>query len=616
MRWIAALWVVGCSGPDPVPSDLTPDDGVGLIGDSIANPFPNAMLLGADGHLDLDAASLPSGGSTLLPVQTLAWRTGFSVAQPSVLRLEGIDAADLPGPEPAVPNLGSVRMVDLTEGQPIPCMAELDAFPNALERALIVRPLQAVPAGHQVGVLLTTSAVARPARFDALLSDAPPASLASVAQHHRDLVADLAAATGLPQGEIAVAWDYPVGDGTAPLTSALDQLTVPGGVRFTRVRELDADDDVAPMTWRVAEGTFDVVDYLVDDLSLDLQSDGTVAPVGSAEAELYVHIPTSVADAPAGTVPVLVFGHGIFSQPSNYLDDADDPSGVLQLAEEGGYIVVATTWRGLTWNDRAHPVALAGDFGKFPELTSRLVQGQVNTRTLIELAASGALFDDPVFVGTNGQSLPDSDHVRYYGISLGAIEGAVMWAHDPPMDAAAFHVGGSMWSTMLERSSNWTAFELLLPSVVPEPADRQILYAVSQLWWDPVDPISWVDALRTRPFLMQQALGDEQVANLTTDALARSVGIPLLAPPVQQVDGLTTQSAPMAPGSSALVQFDPQLAYPPDENRPAPVTGAHDGPRTWSGARQQVVDYLRVGEEGTVTHHCGAGPCTATNPGP
>ncbi len=64
-----------------------------------------------------------------------------------------------------------------------------------------------------------------------------------------------------------------------------------------------------------------------------------------------------------------------------------------------------------------------------------------------------------------------------------------MMAQDPPVDAAVLHVGGSAWSTMLERSSNWPTFEMVMQDSVPDPADRQLLYSVSQLFWDPADPL-------------------------------------------------------------------------------------------------------------------------------
>jgi hypothetical protein len=613
-----AITTAGCKkdkqGPDDSGGDDVPveDVGTGILGTGDANPFPTADLLDADGHLALrDLPATP----TPIPVERLGWRTGFSPGQVSVLRLEGIDPSGLPSHTAPELGTGTVRMVDLTDGRPVLCMAELDAFPNADERALLVRPLEALAVGHDIGVAVLTDAVERPKRFDALLSDAPPPSIADRAEAYRDLVDQMAEVAGVAAEEIAVAWQFPVGDGTAPLRSALAQRALPTGHTFTEVRDLDAGGDVAPRTWRAAEGTFHVQQWLVGDRSLALGPDGSVEAQGETDAVLYVHIPTSVRDAAAGSVPVLVFGHGIFGSPERYLDDSEDPSALLQLADEAGFIVIATLWRGLAYDDRSVPLLISQDFGLFHELTDLLVQGQANTRALVEYAASGDLFDDPVFLGASGQPLVDPAQLYYYGISLGAIEGAVLIANDAPVRAAALHVGGGSWSTMLERSSNWAVFELAIGGSIPSPADRQVLYAVSQLWWDSVDPIAYTAELGERSLLLQESIGDEQVPNLATEVLARSIGLPVLDPVDEVPYGLSSVPGPLPPGSRALVRFDPQLPMPDPANRPAEVTGAHGTPRLWDGARLQVIDHLRPGAEGQVVHHCGEAQCSATNTG-
>lgn len=608
---VAAL--VACTDNSEPGDDPPVDDvGTGIVGTGWANPFPNPQQMDESGHLAL--IDLPSGGETPIPVERLAWRTGFSPSQVSVLRLDGIDPSGFPSVDTITPGEGTVRMVDLTDGRAVACFAELDAYPDADEHALLVRPLEGLPDGHRIAVAVLTDAVPRPARFDAMLSDAPPPSLAEVAPSYRQLVDDLDV-FGIPAADIAIAWEFPVADGTAPLKSALAQLTVPGGHTFDRIRNATDGDTVAPYTWRAAEGTFRAMNFVIDDRSLDLQPDGSVAPVGETDALLYVHIPTSVADAPAGSVPIVVFGHGIFGEPADYLDDPGDSGRVNQLADELGVIVLGTTWRGLSASDRIVPIGVASDFATFHELTDLLVQGQTNTRTLIEYASSGGLFEDPVFLGASGQSLPDPSHVSYYGISLGAIEGAVLLAQDPPLDAAAFHVGGASWSTMLERSSNWAAFELFIRAAVESAADRQVLYSLSQLWWDPVDPMSYTTQLTGRSFLLQESIGDDQVPNLTTEMFARTVGLPVLNPVGEVPFGLSAVDGPLPPGSQALVRFDPEITPPPLDNRPAPVTGAHGEPRTWPGARLQVRDHLTQGLEGQIIHHCGDAPCSAENQG-
>ncbi|MBW2256279.1 MAG: hypothetical protein JRI25_17015 [Deltaproteobacteria bacterium] len=601
--------LVACNGNR---SDL---EGEGLIGDSLLNPFPTRFHI-VDGTIGVPADfPIPEAGSEL-PVDRMAWRPGFSPAQVSVLRLDEIDPTVLPMDwRDLAPGEGPVLLVDLDEDRFLGVMAELDAHPDAIDPVLLVRPLEALEVGHDVAVVVTTDLAPRPARFDALLGRRPPEDLEDVAAHYRDLV-DRLEALGVDPDDVALAWDFPVADGTAPLRSALAQMDPPNTWIFGRIRDKDEGDRVAPFTWRAAEGTFGVQDFLVDGMFLDVGDDGSVTQVGTDTSYLYVHIPESVKDAPADSVPVLMFGHGIFGQPVLYLDDMDDDDGVLALAEEAGFIVVASKWVGLTDTDRLEVLQVARDFNAMHSVPDHLVQSQVNARTLVAMVRDGTLFDDPVFQGASGQRLPDSDHLLYYGISLGGIEGAVLVGAGADVDAAVFHAGGSSWSTMLERSLHWIAFEFVVGETVPDPAERQLLYAASQLFWDPVDPMSYVDDLTRVPVMWQECMGDEQVPNLTTEALARSVGLPVLEPAVRVPWRFDSSAGPLPAGSSAVTQFDPEFGDPEDVNRPAPWSGAHANPRQWSGTRLQAIDFLTPGAEGTVVHHCGATPCSESNPGP
>jgi pimeloyl-ACP methyl ester carboxylesterase len=527
--------------------------------------------------------------------------------------MPGLSGVDLPGT--ATPGgEGGVVMLDRTDGRFVRCLAELDAHPGADEPSLIVRPLEALTVGHTVAVAVLGSVMPRPDRFDALVSGTPPKSLAAHAEHYRTLMVELEA-SGIDAANVSLAWDFPVGDGARPLRSALEQVTTPSSWTFDRIRDLDAGDRLPPQTWRALEGTFSSTDFLIDDRRLDIDSDADVSPTGTVDVPLYVHVPESAKRAEPGTVPVLLFGHGIFSDPGFYLDDEEDPSDLIALADEGGYIVVATDWRGLSWSDRIEAIEAAQDFSKIDVVTDRLVQAQANVAALIALVEEGGLLADPLLASADGRPLASPGSLAYYGISLGGIQGAVLLAQDPPLTAGVLHVGGAMWSTMLERSSNWPAFELFLVATVPEPSERQQLYGLSQLLWDPVDPMSWTTELAEKSFLLQEAIGDEQVPNMTTEAFARSVGLPLVEPAVSEPAGLVPMSAPLPPGSRGLVQLDPELGVPPPGNRPAEVSGAHGAPRLWTGVRRQTLDHLRRGAEGQIVHHCGEGPCAESNQG-
>lgn len=591
--------------------------------------FPSVHLLDDQGKLDIPSDQVPVvEGGLPWPSERLTWRSGFSPVQTAVIDPEvALDGDSLPttallGAQ-GVAEADSVQLWDLTAGLRLPAMAELDAWCTTLPDdqdddacqdevpRLLVRPLQPVLDGHRVAVVVTPDVRGAdgqpwqgPAWWRDLRAGRPHAELERWQEHYDDLVADLAV---LGLDEPALAFDYPVADGSVGTRIVGNLAEVPESFSWTRLADADQGDRVPPRTWKQAEGTFLAKDWLVDDTQFALE-EGIPQPQGQVQVDLYVHLPASVAKAPAGSAPVWILGHGIFSEPDDYLGQDDDPSGVLELADRAGAIVIATTWRGLTADDLLTAVNVGNDLARFPELTDKLAQGVANTVALRKLATEGSLFEDPIFQGK-----ADPSTLRYYGISLGGIEGAVLLALDPAIPHGVLHVGGSTWSTMLERSSNWPVFEDLVAYGHHSPADRQLLYALTQLFWDQVDPASYVDELSGRSLLWQESIGDEQVPNLTTESLARGVGATLLAPSVSPVHGLDSAEGPV--WGPALVQFDPQVGLPPDQNRPAPVSGAHGAPRLWNGTMEQVLHFLDPTTPGEVLHFCGQSPCAADNPG-
>lgn len=547
--------------------------------------WPHAGLI-VDGRVALDADALPSA-ATPLPVDHVAWREGFSVAQTTVFELPVTGALPSLGDIGAA---GSVRLIDLGTGHDLPMFAELDAWPDGDEEPLLlVRPLTPMPVGAEVAVVVTTDA-AEVTPFWA--ADGDP----ELAQALADLGVD----------DVAMATSFPIADGTAPTRHVTEAVSIPTEWAWSSI--VDDPEHLPPGIAKKLKGRFVTDSWLSDEGTMALDADGIPTATGTLEADLRVYVPDRAAAADPGTVPIWIFGHGIFAHPDGYLDEDDDPNGVIALANEAGAIVVATTWRGLTTSDLGVAIAAGNDFAKLRNLGDHMVQGVANTRALVHLVQEGGLRDDAELDG-----LPDADTLRYYGISLGGIEGAVLVANTPELPAAVLHVGGSSWSTMLERSSNWTQFEELMAYGVPSPADRQHLYAVSQLYWDPIDPAGYASDLSDRTVLWQEAIGDEQVPNLTTRAMIRGVGgVTQLEPVVENVYGIDSDAAPAAP---AYVQYDPEVGLPAEENRPAPVSGAHGAPRTWAGTTHQTVRFLDPDDPGVVEHYCGDTPCSASNSG-
>jgi hypothetical protein len=543
-------------------------------------PFPREELI-TDGHVALEP--LPAG-ETAVPVERVSWRNGFSPVQTTVFELESLPTS-----------LDDVHAWDMATGEEWPVLVELDAWPDNDELpVLLVRPTRPYPVGTTILVAIGEgTGLSRPGWLQAI-EDGLPVEGVDV-----DATQQLMSLIRAFDVEPMQAVRFPVGDGTAPMRHLVEELSTPSTWAFDRVLE-------PTHAHTIAEGSFTTDTWLTDTGAFELDSHGLPLAQGQADEDLYVFIPDGLEDAEPGSVPVWVFGHGIFSEPSAYLGDEEDPNGLVALATEAGAIVIATTWRGMTRDDLTTPIAVGNDFGRIPELTDKLQQGVANTLALSRMLAQTDFLEDEVFMG-----LPDPSTLRYYGISLGGIEGAVLLANSDVLEFGVLHVGGSSWSTMLERSSNWSTFETLMEDAIPSPSERQLLYAASQLFWDPIDPALYAGELSGRPILWQESIGDEQVPNLTTRLLLEGVGVSLLEPAVDP--WMTPSTGPLS--GPAVAQFDPEVALPPETNRPSPVTGAHGAPRHWAGQRAQTARFLDPDDPGVVEHFCGDAPCSASNPG-
>ena len=603
---ILLFGLLGC-----VPTDGAGDDG--LLGEGALWPFPNVGLIAESGALNIPQGALPQvpedEDGTPWAVERLNWRDGFSTVQTAVVLLSGVKESALP-PYPGVNGGGSVRLYDLTDGVELPCYAELDAHPDALDdpdrQALLVRPAIAMTPGHRVAVVVTTAAAPRPRRFDRLARGNDPWNAGDWGVRTRALLYALGQA-GMNPDEIAMAWEYPVGDGTAPLRGMIDDLAPPSRWDLSRIKRTDAGDALPPGAWIQAEGTFTTTSWLAEELRWASVGEDGVVPtlVGETNASLFVHIPESVRGAAPGSVPVLIFGHGLLTDPQNFLADLDDPHGFVELMDRLGVIVVATTWRGLTAKDLPDAIWVANDYGTFNELTERISQGVANNVALSRLVQSGGLMDDPLFEG-----LADTSQLYFYGVSAGSVLGGVAVTQMEGVDAALLHVGGAGWSTLLERSNAWGQFEGLVASTMTDPAERQLAFAASQLLWDTVDPISYIDDWGDTPTLLQEAVNDDVLVNSASELYARSAGWAILQPSITSPLGLNRVEG--AARGGVIAQFDPELPAPASTNRPAERTGAHETPRTWDSAMTQAEGFFAIGAPGVVRHPCGEVLCTAT----
>jgi hypothetical protein len=647
---VVALLVLvgGCEIAEPAPCAIGGEPG--LIDGQAFNPWPSmhSMDGGSSCRVAVQEGFLPqSDGGRPWDVRAMNRRDGFSPIGTVWMQLGvALDGASLPpirGSDASLVEGASVQLWDLDAGTRLRHFAEIDAHPIPRDeaRSLLVRPLIHMGFERRIAVVITNALrdatgapVEAPRAFAALRDgEGDDAGLSAAVISHYEYLLRRLEDLGVPRGDLVLAFDFRTASEAstlAPLDRVVEAMRAAlpldrdhePTITISSIRDsLDADlPDPAPGIWREVRGSIEVPHFLwADELNpgssddqgfFRLGEDGLPMERGPAQAYFTLMVPESLQEAAPGTAPWFVFGHGIFRNPQHYLVSPDDPEDVVDLANRLGAVMIGTEWRGLTERDVGDAIRAARDPARFPLLTDKLVQG-VSNQLAIGRMARTAFIDHPYLRSGEAEdalSLIDPERVYYYGISLGGIEGPVVVARSEVVAAGVFHVPGAVWSTMLERSSDWTDFEEFIERAVFDAAARQRIYAATQLLWDPVDPVHYASGFADKPGLWQVSMGDDQVPNVTAETLARSMGIPLLDPFTDPVAGLQAATAPLPPGSRALAQYDSLLPRPPDTNRPAPETGSHYVPRHTDEMKAQIVAFFAQGRVGEIIDPCG-GPC-------
>ena len=218
--------------------------------------------------------------------------------------------------------------------------------------------------------------------------------------------------------------------------------------------------------------------------------------------------------------------------------------------------------------------------------------------------------------------------VFYDGNSQGGILGGALTALSTDFTRAVLGVPGMNYSTLLQRSSDWDLYASILRPAYPDEVDRILWFSVVQMLWDRSEADGYAQHMTDNPYpgtprhqvLFDLAFGDHQVANVTAEVAARTVGARILLPglaPGRSTDvtpfwGITPISF-LPWNGSAIVYWDSGTPAPPTGNLPPhePEFGAdpHEYPRRAVAAQQQKSDFLRNG--GTLVDTCGGLPCIA-----
>ena len=499
--------------------------------------------------------------------------------------------------------------------------------------------------------------------------------------HMEDLFTRLARA-GIARKELYLAWDFTVAserDRTERARSIRDDA-------FARLGDTDLADlkvegrapdytitDVSPQTdsriSAVVEGHFTVPCYLNTPgcrpgsrFAYTLPTDTLPAaiPGNTMEANFRCIVPRQRDPLNYVAPRVSLYGHGLFGTRGEV-----EQGQLKNLAYEQNMVFCATDWIGMSTADAPGEPPQLGDIpivatilvdlSGFPMLADRVQQGLLNFMYLGRLlvhpdgltkeAAFGAL---------------DRERLFYDGNSQGGIIGGALMALEPDAEHGVLGVPGMNYSTLLNRSVDFemtpgepcpglspeelefddpesvldaTNFSYACPlyASYPDQGERQLLFSLMQQLWDRAEANGYAlhmtdDPLANTPahkILMHVALADHQVAQVSAEVEARTIGASTRPTPVdpdrtfdeEPLYGIPRIAAyPFAGSVYELWDSGPiregglGTAVAPIGNVP-PREGRdpHEEPRNTVAARKQKGAFLAVG--GTVQDFCNAAPC-------
>ena len=347
------------------------------------------------------------------------------------------------------------------------------------------------------------------------------------------------------------------------------------------------------------------------------------------------------------------YGHGLFGSDGEVTSSPQE-----EMAGRFGMMYCATDWFGFANADIPNAVLALSDLSNFPVLIDRTLQGELNFLYLQRLMIHPDGFaSNAAFRYTGGSTFIDTSAVYYDGNSQGGIYGGTVCAISVDVKHCSLGVPGMDYSTLLPRSSDYVATSPLGPSSLlsitpdnpqgdigysnlfdlfyPDQSERQLVLDLIQTLWDRADPDGYATHMTSaasggllpdtpdHQVLMQVAWGDHQVADVTAEDEARTIGAATFSPaldpsrlcaendpagaycypssdPTWGLTPLTTTSY----DGSAIVFYDAgpigadEYGTPPPPPSDVPnFTGGdpHEAPRRSCAAQEQKSDFLQAG---------------------
>ncbi|MED5261363.1 MAG: hypothetical protein VX574_03040 [Myxococcota bacterium] len=579
---------------------------------------------------------------------------------------------------PMNPN-GPTVLLDLDTGETVPHFVELDSrTSDPARRTLIMRPDASLKPGGYYAVAIRNlvdtegNPVAPEPAFRAL-RDGNPTRVPSIEARRPDMedLFERLRGNGIPTDNLTLAFAFVVRSDEQLTQDMLwmrdDALRWIDENRFEPWLDLafnidpdNYDFDCAatgsPTAWRL-RGTFPAPFYLQGDTpranpqfygngqTLARDENGKPKRVGLFPLPFDIAIPCAVFTGEIEPTTLLV-GHGLFGTGAGMVDAV---SALGSAREEYGidgleFVTVGTDFRGLASPDLLWVgLNIIGTnesrLNNFPQFSARLQQSMIGQLVLSHVMKKNRFVhckpaDDPEpcpsYVFANYLA-PAEKETFYYGNSLGGVMGIFHAALSDAITRYAVDVGASNFPMMLQRSTQFSAFEQLTEAIgLTDPMETVLgLNLLGELWIsaEPAGYMRHVTGLVDPPLpgshpkkmLMPVAYLDKQVSNEASIITARSLGIPNVEGSLlRNIPGMADAPSPQDSGffvwdTGSFDIFDPAYddVIPPLSNQiPSSACDPHVYRVPIHAALQQLATFAQPG--GQVINPCEDGVCDAS----
>lgn len=546
-------------------------------------PFPFTQFY-SDGKLNIpvELFKIPDGYPQI-DLERVNSFDGFSPASQIMFWYpKGFSQNGLPRPEETLSHDSNIQLIEHPSGERIPVFVEPDARASPPFQILYIRPLKRMKTNTRYIVVIKKGIKSQddqeiqpPIFFKALLENKDvrfsgtgedPKKWIS---HFREIFSFLES-QHMSKKDILIAWDFKTASENKILKE--NMIEVRNNVYKFKDKITFTVDGVKDNPYSEDKNLPEQYKYLIQKTVTGSFYAPRVDGNGLFEAQYKLNIPRCVFANPLSAFKPMIFGHGLFGSTGEL-----DSNNLIFSAQYFCTPIIATNWVGIDIKALGEITGFASSRKKHmvqivEYIIDNLKQGHTNFLSLAILVKKQEFWN--TIKNKVGNFSIDTENPVYYGISNGAIQGSIFMTLTKDVKLGVLDVGGSVWTSMLERNRSW---DRLRPLLYPMEEEYEIevkkVMAVVQILFDVADPITFAPYIIKgseefdivpKKIIYREALYDEQVPNFATRTFVRTAGIPAIKELPEDVFGVEKIDATQGYDGSGYLQVDTKIGTVPE----------------------------------------------------